>query len=537
MENAVTGQWWMEWRQRFAGQGRRVKVALLALALVVAVLLGAALILSPLSIWKTTAVLVVALAAAWLAGRSLLSRQPVEWLFLAFVALLPFTRAALLNIEFGLQPNYLAIVGVLGLLLLRALVLRLPLRIPRSPVTILLLVFVAIVGFSCLMSGQTPLREFRGEVRWIRSLKQFAVLIFMVLTYVMVMLVVQSRVLLRRSLQVFLVISVLVALYGLYQFVAYPLGLPFVDVFGTNVSFRQTRLYAIALAGGRFLRVWSTLSEPVWFGDYLVAVIPLLTAYVLAKQRPLPLPRRWHLALLVPLLLALLLTFARSAWFALLAALAVLALTFFRPREILRWAVILAVIGLLLIPVDMMIARLPIASGASLLQAVASRFLSPFQQEDFGNIHRYTGIVASLDIFRAHPWLGVGYGNFGFYFDLHKPFWGQAISDVLNVFPVMSGGMFFRLLSETGIVGTAAFALLLLAVAWEGWRAWRALRGDPFLSATAAGLLASYVGLVVRLTMADSIHFTYTWFIVALIVVLARRAERMRGEAPHPEVA
>ena len=537
MEKTMVGQVWMKWLGRLAVQNRRVKAALLALAVLVAVLLGAALILSPISIWKSTVVLVVLLAAAWLTGCSLLSRQSVEWLFLAFVGLLPVTKLALLNIEFGLQPNFVAIVGVLGLLLFRAAVLGLPLRIPRSRVTVAFLVFIVIIGISCLMSGQTPLREYRGEVRWIRSIKQLAMLIFMFMTYVMVMLAVQSRGLLHRSLQVFLVISVLVALYGLYQFVAFPLGLPFWDISGYNESFGGTRLYAIALAGGRFLRIWSTLSEPVWFGDYLVVVIPLLTAYVLARQRPLPMPQRWHLALLAPLLLALLLTFARSAWFALLAALAVLALIFFRPREILRWAIILAVIGLLLIPVDMMIARLPIAKGASLLQAVASRFVSPFQQADFGNIHRYTGMITALDMFRAHPWLGVGYGNFGFHFYLHKPSWGQTISDWFDVFPVMSGGMFFRLLAETGIIGAAAFALLLLAVASEGLHAWRSLRGDSFLSATAAGLLASFVGLVVRIVMDDSIHFTYTWFIVAFIVILAQRAEGLLDDESPSEVA
>jgi len=349
--------------------------------------------------------------------------------------------------------------------------------------------------------------------------------------------------LLQRSIQVFLAISVIVALYGLYQFVAFPLGLPGVDLFGYSASFRQTRLYAISLAGGRFLRIWSTLSEPVWFGDFLVAAIPLLASYVLSRQSVLTLGRhrllqgRWQVLLLLPLMVALLLTFARSAWFALVIALATLVLILFRPKELLRWLVIALVLIVVLVSADAAMSRLPISQGASLLDAVISRFVSPFGQEDFGNIHRYTALQGSLAMFKDYPWLGVGYGNFGFHFDLYKPIGGRALSDTLGVFPVMSGGMFFRLLAETGVIGTMAFVVLLVLIAWTAYQAWRSHRNDPFLAATSAGLLASFVGLVARLTLADSIHFTYTWFIVGLIVVLRGRADRLQRGDEGAEVA
>ena len=66
-------------------------------------------------------------------------------------------------------------------------------------------------------------------------------------------------------------------------------GLPFVDLFPQSASFGESRVWAIPLAGGRFLRIWSVSSEPVWFGDYLAGVIPLTASLAFSNV----VPRGW----------------------------------------------------------------------------------------------------------------------------------------------------------------------------------------------------------------------------------------------------
>jgi O-antigen ligase len=491
-------------------------------------LLGLALALAGVIMFSPLPPLLTSLAAVGLilvAGvliASLTQRLPLEICFLIFVALMPATRFSLFESSFSFQANFLALIAVAALLVWRAGIGRLPLRLPRSRVHTAVLILFAVLALSFFLSVQVPAGGFRGEVRWVRSAKQIAYFAFMLITYATILLVVQDRRLFRWALWTYIGASVVVSLYGLYQFVAYPLGWPFVDLFPSTASFGQSSIWAIPLAGGRFLRIWSVASEPVWFGDYLAGVIPV--AGVLALSKGVSARRRlWLFLALAVMIVALLLTFTRSAYLAVLAGAVVLAI--YRP-DLAKRGLRVAGIGLAaLLLVSLIVAELPVINQASLVNAVVERFISPFQDENFGNIHRTTAIAASWAMFKAKPW-GVGYGNYGFFFYDFKPAWGRAFTDVFtDAFPVMSGSILLRLLTETSIPGVLAFVWLVLAVVLEGVAAWRAWAGkDPFMEAAAVGLLAGFITLMVRLLAADSIHFTYQWFVIAMIVAARRLA-------------
>jgi O-antigen ligase len=131
----------------------------------------------------------------------------------------------------------------------------------------------------------------------------------------------------------------------------------------------------------------------------------------------------------------------------------------------------------------------------------------------------------------------VGYGNYGFFFYDYRPGWGVSFTDVyLDAFPVMTGGFPLRLLTETSIPGVLAFIFLVIVIIAEGVRGWRAATaaGDAFMEAASAGLMASFITLMVRLMAADSIHFTYQWFIIAMLVLARRLPQR---QVPPGEVA
>jgi len=294
-----------------------------------------------------------------------------------------------------------------------------------------------------------------------------------------------------------------------------------VDLFPSTASFGQSSIWAISLAGGNFLRVWSVASEPVWFGDYLVGVIPLTAALILSRAVSKR-TRRWLLVALMVMGLALLLTFTRSAYLALLIGAIVVMI--YRPAVLKRLARVLAVMVGVVLLISLVVSQLPSVDQASLVEAVTERFVSPLQDENFGNIHRTTAAVTSWEMFKALPW-GVGYGNYGFFFYDYRPSWGVSFTDTFpDAFPVMTGGFMLRLLTETSIPGVLAFLFLVAMVIYEGIRGWRAAAGDPFLEAASAGLLAGFLTLMVRLMAGDSIHFTYQWFVIAMIVAVRRVA-------------
>ena len=489
---------------------------------VVALILALLIALGPLPALMGTVAIAGLLVIAGLLIVSLSDRLPLELCFLAFVALMPATRFSLFETGVSVQANFIMLMAVAGLLAWRAGMLKLPLWFPRSRVNGAVLALFLVIALSFFLSIQVSPGVYRGEVRYLRSAKQIIYFIFMIVTYVTVLLAVQNRRMFRWVIWVFIGASFTVSLYGLYQFTAYPLGLPFVDLFPQSASFGESRVWAIPLAGGRFLRIWSVASEPVWFGDYLAGVIPLTASLAFSNVAPRGWAR-WMLWLaLAAMLVALLLTFTRSAYMALFVG--VLVLLLFRPKLLVRGTAAGAVLVIVLVLVGLLASQMLFAEQASLVDAVADRLLSPFQEEHFGNIHRTSAIAASWAMFRDRPW-GVGYGNYGFFYYDYRPLWGRATTDYLvNAFPVMSGGILFRLLTETSIPGVLAFIWMVLAVMLEGINAQRRLAGDRFMDAAIIGLLAGFLTLMARIQMADSIHFTYQWFFIAMIVAARRMA-------------
>ncbi len=508
-------------------QWARMHPILLLVGIVGLLLLGGAFVaFGPLDADQGVFLLAGGVMLAGLLSLSLQDRLPLEFMFLAFIAFLPATRFSLFESSFSFQANFLPLILAALLLVWRAVARHLPLLIPRSRVHTAILIFFLVIAASFFLSIQVPPGEYRGEVRYLRSAKQIMNFVFMMGAYLTILLTVASRRMFRWALWVFIGTSFVAALYGLYQFIAYPLGWPFVDLFPDTASFGESSIWAISLAGGRFLRIWSVASEPVWFGDYLVGVIPV-AAMLLLSDAVSAKARRRLLVVVGVLGLALLLTFTRSAYLALLIGAVVMII--YRPSLLKPLGRVLLILVGVVALVSLIVSRLPNTEQASLVAAVTERFISPLQDENFGNIHRTTAVATSWEMFKAIPW-GVGYGNYGFFFYDYRPIWGVSFTDVyVNAFPVMTGGFLLRLLTETSIPGIAAFLFLVAVIITEGVRGWRAAAaaGDKFMEAASAGLLASFITLMVRLMAADSIHFTYQWFIIAMIVLARRLPQRL----------
>ena len=72
-----------------------------------------------------------------------------------------------------------------------------------------------------------------------------------------------------------------------------------------------------------------------------------------------------------------------------------------------------------------------------------------------------------------------------------------------------------------------------MAVTREGLIARRRFSSDLFMETATIGLLAGFLTLMARLQMADSMHFTYQWFMIAMVVA-AGRLSRF-GETVEPD--
>lgn len=215
--------------------------------------------------------------------------------------------------------------------------------------------------------------------------------------------------------------------------------------------------------------VWPLGMNHNLLAETLVATAPIALAFAVFN----PQRRRFFLALAAFLAAISLLTFARTAWIAFLVMTAAAVFLEFRGEARRAWRSI-AVAAVLILPLAFYLFSL------SATREVGGSTASRLAMTEF-----------ALHLWREHPWIGEGAGTF-------VPRLGQA-KDFTSEFgdPLDAHGFGQKILAEQGIVGLAAFLLLLGVILRALWSAVRGLRaGSPerrvllFLSLAALGMMS-----------------------------------------------
>jgi O-antigen ligase len=225
------------------------------------------------------------------------------------------------------------------------------------------------------------------------------------------------------------------------------------------------------------LRLTGVAWNPDYFALCLVLTIPPLLALAV-----LPGLASWARGLTGTAAalgsMALVCTFQRAAYLALLSALGVLAVLLHRIRRApaVRWLLVGAVILAAVVALDALVL------GGRALSRIA-RFA-----DDPNRLRLWqTALRMALD----HPLLGVGTGRYAFFFPEYAgelargfgPFWGTAHS------------LYLHLLAEQGVVGLASFVALFGGLWWAAVRRLGEVEGTRAVAL--AGLLAALAGWLV----------------------------------------
>ncbi len=143
--------------------------------------------------------------------------------------------------------------------------------------------------------------------------------------------------------------------------------------------------------------------------------------------------------------------------------------------------------------------------------------------------------TAAARTFGQYPVLGVGLGNSGFLFRETVPAFGYLLPEILESLDPASGlfpnpkSLWFRLLAETGLVGTAAFLTWLVIVAAAGNWLMRRRRGFDGALGLAAQL--SLLALVLEGLSLDTFALPYLWILPGMAAAAWVRAGRDRPGA------
>jgi O-antigen ligase len=297
-------------------------------------------------------------------------------------------------------------------------------------------------------------------------------------------------------------------------------------------------------ADSPFVRAYGTIGAPNSFAGYLNMAWPLALALtvggLIGLWRATNRAERWRAAAVVLgagsccalLLGGLLASFSRGGWLGAMCGLLALVLALGRPFN--RWATVAVVCGLVVV----------LMSGGGLLPAplanrIASitRSLTLFDastvevtDENFAQVERMAQLQAGWRMFRAHPLVGVGPGNYN-----------AAYPDVA-VFPWYASrghahNYYIHLAGELGVFGLAAYGALLGGVVLCVYAAIR--RAIPlFLHSTAVGccgIIATMVGheLFENLhALSMGIHLAAVWGLVIVLSHYHRPAARTASSIP-----
>lgn len=329
-----------------------------------------------------------------------------------------------------------------------------------------------------------------GEAGWSKSLKQFVMLGFFVLAALAVHAVglridAAARVRWERSASIGLALAVGVAMV---QALAFDLPLPGAAVLAQitssnpSIASGSEELYL----GHRFVgiaRLRGPMPEPLLFGSYLLAAVPITAA---AAVRARGAARWWRAAVALLGALCLVATFSRGAWLGAAVTAGVLGLGSLRgilARPTARQAGVGAAVLMALFGVGAwaLTGRAP----WELPELLLSRLTQTAAGHDMSNLTRFWSWATAWRLFTEAPLTGVGWGGFGLHFYAVAPAGADGAHfgwPVTNSLPLL-------VLAETGIIGLSLWIVAL----WPSLRALVAPRPGPaafVLAAVCAGLVA-----------------------------------------------
>jgi O-antigen ligase len=463
----------------YSGDKRRTRWAIAGLLVGIALIVGALLVyLTPVG---GVAVMVGAVGA-------LLMLRDVRWgLFalLAIICLLPF---ASLPFKIGFTPTFLDLaLGALYAVWGMRLITRRQDDFVLTPVGLPVLIFVVLALFSFVM-GLAHARPSSRDLRTFAEVLMGFGLFFLAVNHV------RQESLLRQVTAVAILAGGAEAVIGVFLY-----AIP--KIWAVRFLNPLGRLgYPVGLGALRFInddpnrpmRAIGTSVDPNILGALLVIVMSIAVAQLFAR-RPV-LPRIWVAASTGVMGLCLFLTYSRSSMLGVVAAAGLLALLRYR-----RLLVILAIVGILVLLLPQ-------------TQAYVSNWLQGIRFQDRSTQMRMGEYKDALELIRRYPWIGVGF---------------VGTPDIDLYLAVAS--IYLAFAEQMGMVGLAAFLLVMIAFFLHLFRVWRALPAgaplEPFLLGYGAAVFGSLVSGILDHTLLTYPHaVALLWLTLGLGAASARKA-------------
>lgn len=310
---------------------------------------------------------------------------------------------------------------------------------PMNLQTICLILFLLISSFSVLIAENHS---------WaLRKLLFFASIFPL---YFLVSNLTDNWLKIRKIVSVLVMAGGLIALIGLLQFLTqFVFGLEKVyDFWAWNIVpiFSGFNFGALILAypswlvnlnGQTIMRSFSIFSDPHMFSFYLGLIIPLGIAFSLKKPK-----RKLWIVISCLLFCALLMSFTRGAYLAIIITFLILAGLVWKYLKAKKTALILCL--------SLLIFIIPITP-------IAHRFYSSFDLEEGSNLGRLEMWQNAGMLGQKHFWQGIGLGNYSLFVNQELEYRN----------PATAHNLYLDLFSELGIFALIIWLVLILGTIWQ----------------------------------------------------------------------
>jgi O-antigen ligase len=305
-----------------------------------------------------------------------------------------------------------------------------------------------------------------------------------------------------RSIKIFIISSIFVSLWGFFQFACGMLNIDYPAFIFNSSKTESAEGYLQVVKGSGLSRISSVATEPSMFAQCML-ISTVLALFMLLSPRPL-LSRMWDRLAVAIIVGALLISTSTTAYLGLvgvliLYALALVYLRKFRARYLLPGLALAGVLGVayaMIFPITEVFQTMILEKGDS-----------------YSALARLNSVLLARDYFLQYPILGLGWGS------------------------VTSHDLIFKLLSNTGILGLAAFMLFVGTVFVRLWRSAR--RGPSSQTGKMMWSLCLLLSLVVLVlaSVAGDFAFTYghVWFVfgIAMCVPVLNRSAKTVNASGH----
>ncbi len=273
--------------------------------------------------------------------------------------------------------------------------------------------------------------------------------------------------------------ALLVALYGIYQYV---FGFSGGDVWIDNDMFSDIET-----------RVVSTFENPNVLGEYLLLIIPVTVALVWSA--PKNYNRFYHLLITGALMLCMIFTFSRGNWIGLMVAFFLFFA--FYDRKFIWFGILLLLLSPLFLP-----------------DSIINRFMSVGDMKDTSTSYRVNIWFGTLAMLKDYWFCGIGPGTEAF--NIVYPYYAYS-----GVVAPHSHNLFLQILVEDGIMGFLVF-LSILIVYFKSVISCVVKAKRGVLKATLIGLGAGMAGFLVQ-GLFDNVWYNYRivlFFFLALGIAM-----------------